>query len=118
MANTLVQMITSSVAITTASLTPQVPFSVPDKRASISFIALILEVNLGAIVCPRPEFHFTELVIEREPSNVYFARALEHPRRDVAGVPVVGDHHVHWERAIETFVGTGRNGKKNMSLEE
>lgn len=63
------------------------------------------EAHLKTVVCPRAEFHFAFLVVEREPSDVDSTGALEYPGRHEQTRPVASYHNIRLERPVKAFVG-------------
>lgn len=59
---------------------------------------------LIAIIRPAPELHFTVLIIEGEPCDVYFTSAFENTRRYIQATAVVFHHDVRMVSAIKSFI--------------
>lgn len=62
--------------------------------------------HLKSVVSPTAELHLAALVVEREPSDIDFARRLEDARWDVHAGAIVPDYHVRWVRSVKSLVGT------------
>lgn len=64
--------------------------------------------HLISIIGPTAKLHFTPLVVEREPSNIYLASGLEYSGRDIETGSVAPDHDVRRIGAVESLVRTAK----------
>lgn len=65
------------------------PFTALPVVVQVHSVFNSLKVNLGLVICPGTEFHFTVLLIKGEEGDVDAAGALVNGRRDPANFTVV-----------------------------
>ena len=62
---------------------------------------------LEPIVGPAAKFHFTVLIIKREPCNIYLTCRLKDAWRNICALSLMSHHHICWICAIKSFISTG-----------
>lgn len=65
------------------------------------------------IVGPAAKLHCALLIVEWEPSDIYFASALKDARWDVFTTAVMPDDYVRLERVIEALVSAAEKTNKH-----
>ena len=70
---------------------------------------MALITHLESVVSPAAKFHFTALIIKREPGDIDRTRRLEHSWRDVGTQSSTCHYNIGWVGGVEGFTSTEMN---------
>ncbi len=92
----------------------QIPLPVLNVARKIDFIRLVEDVDLEAIIRPRADLHFADLVVKREVGDVYLTRASQFNNWRPEDFPVGVNHCKSLHVAISVVLGTGNTSFTNL----